>query len=57
MDYRKQQEAHAKRRAEIVRLHNGGKGKSYTQLAAKFGISPARVGQIIKLEKERGSGR
>jgi hypothetical protein len=53
MDYRKQQAANAKRRAEIVRLHKDGKGKSYTQLAAQFGISPARIGQIIKAERAK----
>ena len=40
-------EAHAARRAEIVRLHTDDK-MTYRQIAAKFGITPQRVGQIVK---------
>lgn len=50
MQYRKQQASHAKRRANILKRHE--KGDSYTDIAKDEGISPARVGQIVRKEKE-----
>lgn len=51
MDYKKQQAAAAKRRAEIYRKHKGG--MSYTRLALLYGVSPARIGQIVRDAKEK----
>lgn len=46
MDYKKQQAVAAKRRAEIERKH--ASGMSYTRLALLYGVSPARIGQIVR---------
>ena len=52
MDYRKEQEKHAKRRAKIFALWNNGDGKPVRDIANAYGISPERVRQIIKLETD-----
>jgi DNA-directed RNA polymerase specialized sigma24 family protein len=51
MQYRKQLASHAKRRAAILKRHE--KGDSYTDIAKDEGISPARVGQIVRSEKDK----
>ena len=52
MDYRKEQEKHAKRRARIFDLWKNGEGKPVRTIANAYGISPERVRQIIKMEGE-----
>jgi len=50
MSYRKELASHAKRRAAIYRRHKAG--ESYTDIAKTEGISPARVGQIVRAERD-----
>lgn len=53
MDYRKEQEKHAKRRARIFDQWKNGEGKPVRDIANAYGISPERVRQIIKMETDK----